>query len=269
MRFSTLYLPFALLVALAAGAIILPSRIQAQQAAPASNSAEQTPAPPAQPKATESKSEDSGEAQTNAFRLEGPLVKAAAKGLHLSLETTARIFEIFNFLVILLGIGIPLARFIPKLLRKRRDKLSYDIEAARKVTEDAKKRLSAIEAKLARFDEEIAGIRAVVEDESRQDEVRIKSVIEEESARIVASAGSEIDASAAQARRELRNFAAGLAVEQATRQLILTPETDQALINEFLSDAGLKVGNGAESKAAEELKPTERSRRPTRRNHEV
>jgi len=47
---------------------------------------------------------------------------------------------------------------------------------------------------------------------------------------------------AAQARRGLRNFAADLAIEHAAKQLVLTPETDKALIAEFISDV---AGNGA------------------------
>ena len=42
---------------------------------------------------------------------------------------------------------------------------------------------------------------------------------------------------AAQAKRGLRHFAADLAIEQAAKQLVLTPETDRALIAEFVSDA--------------------------------
>jgi hypothetical protein len=36
----------------------------------------------------------------------------------------------------------------------------------------------------------------------------------------------------------LRNLAATLAVEQASKQLVLTPETDRALIAEFISHVG-------------------------------
>ena len=42
---------------------------------------------------------------------------------------------------------------------------------------------------------------------------------------------------AAQARRGLRHFAADLAIEQAAKQLVLTPETDRALIAQFMGDA--------------------------------
>jgi F-type H+-transporting ATPase subunit b len=78
-----------------------------------------------------------------------------------------------------------------------------------------------------------------VEAESRQDLERIQAAIVEESARIVSAAEQEIGASAAQARRSLRHFAADLAIDQATKQLVLTPETDRALIAEFLGDASL------------------------------
>jgi hypothetical protein len=41
----------------------------------------------------------------------------------------------------------------------------------------------------------------------------------------------------AQAQRNLRLFATELAVEQASKQLTLTPEADRALISEFIGQA--------------------------------
>jgi F-type H+-transporting ATPase subunit b len=104
------------------------------------------------------------------------------------------------------------------------------------VTEDANSRLSAVEAKLSKLDDEIAKFRAEVEEEMSRDQARIKASLEEESARIVTAAEQEIGAAAAQARRGLRHFAADLAVEQAAKQLVLTPQTDRALIAEFVGD---------------------------------
>ena len=123
------------------------------------------------------------------------------------------------------------------MIRKRSETLSRNLEVARKTTADANTRLSAVEAQLSRLDEEIAKIRAQVEEESKQDEERIKTSLGEESARIVASAEQEIATAAAQARRGLRHFAADLAIEQAAQQLILSPETDRALISEFVREA--------------------------------
>ncbi len=172
------------------------------------------------------------------------LVESLSKMFHLDVETTARLFEWINFAIIALAILVPLFKFLPKVFRKRSQTLSHNLEVARKTTADANQRLSAVEAQLSKLDEEIAKIRAQVEQESQQDEQRIKATIEEERARIVASAEQEISVAAAQARRGLRHFAADLAVDQAARQLRLTPDTDRALIAEFVRDTTSGTVNG-------------------------
>jgi F-type H+-transporting ATPase subunit b len=184
------------------------------------------------------------EQQNNAFRLEGPVVKWTARTLHAPVTVVARGFEVINFLIIVLGIGVPLVRWLPKFLRGRKEKLAADIAAARKVTEDANGRLSAVEARLASLDEEIRKFRTEVEAESVGDEARIKASLEDESARIVVAAEQEIGMAASQARRGLRNFAAGLAIDQAAKQLTLTAETDRALIAEFVRDVAGKGAGG-------------------------
>jgi F-type H+-transporting ATPase subunit b len=165
------------------------------------------------------------------------------------IETTARTFEWINASIILLCIIIPLAKFLPRVMRKRSITLSQNLENARKTSADANARLSAVEAQLSRLDDEIAKIRTQVEEDSKGDEVRIKATIEEERARIVASAEQEITAAAAQARRGLRHFAADLAIEQAASQLVLTPETDRAVIAEFIRDAQNESRNGGNGSA--------------------
>jgi F-type H+-transporting ATPase subunit b len=172
------------------------------------------------------------------------MVKKLAEKLHLDVKTTARISLGINFVVIVLGLSFVIFRWmpdywLPSVLRNRTEKLRANLESARKMTEDAYTRLSAIEARLAGLDGEIAQIRSQVELESREDEARIKSTIKEESDRIVASAAQEMEAAAAQARRSLRHFAADLAIEQAAQQLAITPETDRALIAEFLGDTAV------------------------------
>ncbi len=233
----------AILVAVAA----MPFRVTAQQAAPA---AQQAPASAtsgaAGPESAGSPEESKPEASDEDVYLHAPAVKSIARMLHLSLEAADNLFMGINFAIIVFGIGIPLFRWLPRFLRNRSETVRADIESARKATEDAGARLSAIEAKLSGLDGEIAQIRAQVEAESLEDEARIRSTITEESARIVAAAEQEVDASAAQARRGLRHFAADLAIGQAARQLVFTPETDQALIAEFLSGVSI---NGEPSKS--------------------
>jgi len=218
-------------------AVTLSPRLAAQAPAPAANSTSAPAAPAAQSgNAGEPDSAVESEAEENNVYRHAPVVQTMAKVLHLRLETTARIFETINFTIIALLIIIPLSRFLPKIMRKRRQTLQHSIDAARKVTEDANSRLSAVEARLSKLDDEIAQIRAHVEEDSKQDEVRIKTAIEEESTRIVAAAEQEISVAAAHAKRGLRHFAADLAIEQASKQMVLTPETDRKLIDEFVRD---------------------------------
>ena len=184
------------------------------------------------------------EEQENDQYRHSAVVKALAHFLHMDLEPAARTFEIFNVAVVVLGLGIPLVRIMPRLMRSRSEKIRGDIEAAQKTTQDANARLSAVEAKLASLDQEIAKFRAEVEQQILQDEKRGKAVLEEETARIVASAEAEIAVAAAQARRTLRHFAADLAIGQASKQLVLTPDTDRALIAEFVAEAGRNGAQG-------------------------
>jgi len=239
-RFAIRIFPIVLLAVLVAGSALVPSRLSAQASAPAAQQAPAAASQAANPSAADEKAASKEETSTiDAYR-HSPAVTALARLLHLNVETAARIFEIFNFLIVAFGIGIPLFRLMPKILRKRKETVRANLESARKVTADANTRLSAIELKLAGLDQEIAQIRVQVEEEVKQDETRIKATLVEESARIVAAAAQELDVAAAQAKRGLRHFAADLAIDQAARQLVLTPQTDQALIAEFLSDVNLQ-----------------------------
>lgn len=186
------------------------------------------------------------EAEQEKELLHAPVVQSVARMLHLNLDTTIFLLLGINFAIIFFAIVIPIARIMPKVMRKRSQTLSQDLETARAATADAQSRLSAVEAKLAGLGQEMEKFRAQIEQESLEDEKRIKASLSEESARIVAAAEQEIGVAAAQIRRGLRDFAADLAIDQASRQLALTPETDRALIAEFVSgvsaDAPAKGG---------------------------
>ncbi len=236
-RISIRLLGLMLLGVLTLATAIAPFQVMAQQ----------SPEPPAQPVVESTKQEPQNSPKAEAAKTEeqendqyrhAPVVQSLARFMHVDVETAARTFEIFNVSVVVLGIVIPLIRIMPKLLRKRSEKIRADIETARKTTEDANTRLSAVEAKLASLDQEISKFRVEVEQQIAQDEQRAKAALEEEGARIVASAEQEIGVAAAQAKRSLRHFAADLAIDQAVKKLVFTPETDRALIAEFVSETG-------------------------------
>jgi F-type H+-transporting ATPase subunit b len=224
-----------------------PRKVMAQaHPEPAAQPSIETPAEEAKnpPRTEAAKSEE----ENNDQYRHAPIVESLAKLMHMDVETAARTFEIFNVGVVVLGIVIPLIRIMPRLLRKRTQKIQVDMESARKTTDDANRRLSAVEAKLASLDNEIAKFRSEVEDQITQDEQRDKATLEEERTRLVASAEAEINVAAAQAKRSLRHFAADMAIDQAARQLVLTPETDRALIAQFVNETsrdGINCGGRA------------------------
>ena len=229
-RLYSSILPLFVLTALALVVSAAPHRLHAQNSSPAASS----PAASSSTSQSETSASSDEQKELDVFRHSG-IVAAIGKKLGLSVETTAKLFEFLNFLIIFLAIVIPLAKFVPRMLRNRTETLSQNLRTAREATEDAKSRLNAVEAKLAGLGEEIAKFRAQVEQDSLEDEKRVKVALADESARIVAAAEQEIAAATAQARRGLRTFAADLAIAHAEKQLVLTPETDRALISEFIS----------------------------------
>ena len=249
MRLSSRVCLSALFAALTVALAGAPPRISAQDAAPTVQGAVPVPSahsknPRDNPAIEETPSAE--ERQERAF-LHPPIVKTVAKALNIDENIVSWVLVAINFAIIFFGIGIPLARMLPKIMRQRTQTLQADIKTAREATDDAKSRLSAVEAKLAGLGQEIEAFKAQVEREAAADQQRIKTSLEEESQRIVASVEQEIGAATTQARRSLRNFAAELAIEQATRQLVLTPETDNALIAEFVAQAAAEAERGGKN----------------------
>jgi F-type H+-transporting ATPase subunit b len=218
--------------------LAVPVRLAAQEAAPTTGNPQAASSTNAE--------EHSQHNENEAFLTSGPIVQWTARTFNTTPEHAATIYLYFNFLVIVLLIGVPLARVLPKIFRKRSHTLGHNLQTARQATEEANARLRAVEEKLTGLDGEIKKLQAQVEQESLEDEKRVKASISEESARIVESAEQELNTAVAQARRSLRYFAADLAIEQAAKQVNLSPEDDRALINEFIgsvsnnSDGGRK-----------------------------
>ena len=175
--------------------------------------------------------------ETEQFRHAVPVQKIAHL-THMSTETTAKIFEDLNSAILIGAILWFLLRMVPKILRKRSETLQKQLLDARLATTQANERLSAVEERLSKLGIEIEAIREQTERESASDERHIHEALEAERQRIVASAEQEIEAAGAAARRDLKKFAAELAVERALGRIHLSSEDDHALIRTFAE--GLK-----------------------------
>jgi F-type H+-transporting ATPase subunit b len=178
--------------------------------------------------------------ETDQYRLSAPVVKLGA-ALGMKPETAANVFTIFNILILVAGVGYGLLKILPKTFRNRGTAIQKHLVDARTATEEATARLSSVEERLSRLDEQIAAMRAQAEADSARDEQRILASVEEEKNKIVAAAEAEIQSATTFARRDIQKYAAELAIEQAARKLVVTAETDRLLVESFAN----KLGEGS------------------------
>ena len=153
--------------------------------------------------------------------------------LGLNTEQAATAFEVFNFLVLAVGVGFVLLKTLPKTFRARSSAIQKQLVDARTATEEASARLNSVEARLSKLDDQIAEMRSHAEADAAKEERRVRASVEEETSKILAAAESEIQSATAAARRDIQQFAAGLAIEQAARKLVVTAETDRLLVENF------------------------------------
>jgi F-type H+-transporting ATPase subunit b len=213
-----------------AAALVVPAtpRLIGQEPAPAAASAGQSSTPEAQLPEKNKKEED----ENDAFR-HSDSVKAIGAKLGLNPEQASMAFSILNFVVLAVLVGWFLVKNLPKVFRDRTSALQKHLVEARSASEEASARLSSVESRLAKLDEQIAAMRTQAEKDVAHDEQRIKASIEEEKQRILAATEQEIASATEQAHRQLKQYAADLAIEQAARKLAISAETDRLLVQDF------------------------------------
>jgi F-type H+-transporting ATPase subunit b len=200
----------------------------------------QATAPSPQTTSTPASGKQTVLSETDQYRLSAPVVKLGAL-LGMKPETAANVFTLFNILVLFAGVGYGLLKVLPKAFRNRTTAIQKHLVDARTATEEATARLSSVEARLSKLDEQIAAMRQQAEADSARDEQRILASVEEEKNKIVAAAEAEIQSATTSARRAIQKYAAELAIEQAARKLVVTAETDRLLVESFAN----KLGEGS------------------------
>jgi F-type H+-transporting ATPase subunit b len=214
-------------------------RLNAQESQPSTGDA-------ARP-ASEAPSQESGKNETKetdpteALR-HSNAVRWIARKTGLSVDQAYWLCFLINFGIIFVGLAWPLWKRLPGMFKGRTRAIQSGIEEARKTSEEARRRLTEVEGRLARLDVEITEMRREAEQNAALEEKRIVAETEEERQRIVASAEQAIALAAASARRELRSYAAELAVDLAAKKIHVGKDTDEALVREFTAHLG-KDGN--------------------------
>jgi F-type H+-transporting ATPase subunit b len=211
------------------GALLAPMQSLRAQAAPvATTQAAATPA-------VESSATSEQEMDEKAVYRHSEMVKKVGSMLGMNPEQAATSFEIFNFAILAILLVWLLVKTLPKTFRNRSGVIQKQLVDARTATEEAAARLSGVEARLSKLDEQIAAMRAQSEKDSAADEQRIKASVEEDKQKIVTAAEHEIAAATTHARRQLQQYAAELAIDQAAQKLVVSAETDRLLVQAFAS----------------------------------
>ncbi len=160
---------------------------------------------------------------------------------------------LINFAIMAAVILLFIKAKVPALFRVRTESIQRGMAEARKASEDARARLGEIEDRLTKLDAEIAAMRSAADADAAAEEERIRAGAADDKQKIIEMAQQEIAAAARAARRELKSYAAELAVSLAEKRIDVDAGTDQALVRSFVDQLssghnGTPQGPGKETR---------------------
>jgi F-type H+-transporting ATPase subunit b len=196
---------------------------------------------------TEASEHAAGEGEENAEFKQSPSVRFLARITGLSLHSAYWLAIALNFVVIAAAVAWFVKSKLPGMFRARSESIRKTMDEAQRASADAGRRLGEIEGRLSKLDSEIAAMRSQAEAEAAGEEQRIKAAAEEDARKIVESAGQEVESAARLAHRDLKAYAAELAVSLAEKRIQVDAATDRALVENFVGQLG-QNGDGKEGK---------------------
>ncbi len=150
----------------------------------------------------------------------------------------------FNLAVLFGAIAYAVRLPAREYFRKRRDEIQREMREAREAQEAAEKKLAEVEARLSNLDAELAELRREVEKESATERDRILELARLEADKIMSQASREIDGLGRTVRKDLKEYAARLAVKLAEERIRsrMTEGDEQRLVDRFFADLKSRAG---------------------------
>ncbi len=145
-----------------------------------------------------------------------------------------------NFVILAAGLGYLINKHMPPMFRARTTEIQKDISEAQAVKNDAESRAAAVDARVQALGAEMERFRAQSKIEMQQESDRIRQETARQIARHDTQATQEIEAAGKTARRELKEYAAKLALELAEQRIRarVDDRTESALVDAFVADLG-------------------------------
>ncbi|MEQ1886641.1 MAG: ATP synthase F0 subunit B [Bryobacteraceae bacterium] len=163
-------------------------------------------------------------------------------------EEVAEVWKWANFAILAVALGYIVMKTIPPAFKARGAEIQKGIAEARVIKEDADKRAAEVEAKIKTLAADIEKLRVESKAEMQAEGDRISKETAAQIARIEAQAQQDIDAAGKTAQRELKSYAAKLALELAEQRLQgrLDGNTEAGLVSGFVQDLG-RLGSGSKN----------------------
>jgi len=141
--------------------------------------------------------------------------------------------KVVNFVVLFGGLGFLLFKPLKRFLENRGRNIDRSIREARESRKASEVRLKEARTRLEELTGEIARIRSDAEKQGRMEKERIITQSRDDAGKLKQQAQQEIGLVSQSVMRELREYAAQLATEQARERILakMTPELQARLID--------------------------------------
>ena len=169
-----------------------------------------------------------------------PVLAAEAGEQDPALSTTEIVFRWLNFLLVFGAVGYLIAKHGGAFFRDNAKSIAASIGEATAVKAQAERELREVEAKIARFDQEVAELREAARRDSTAEAERLRASGRVEIEKINQAARGELASFERAARQELRVRAASMAVERAGTLVNsrMNAEVRERMFHAFLGELG-------------------------------
>ena len=153
-------------------------------------------------------------------------------------EEVNELWKLPNFLILAGLLGYAIKKYAPAFFEARGKQIREGMEAGEKAKLEAEAVAAGVQAKFANLEREISELRAAAQADLEREAQRIRRDADAEMSRIERHTDAEIIAIGKHARTELRQFAAGLALDLAEQKIRgrMSPAVQATLVENFAVD---------------------------------
>ncbi len=143
-----------------------------------------------------------------------------------------------NFVILAAGIVYLLVRYLPPFFRSRTEAIQKEITEAQQAKRESDRRAAAIDNRVSGLAAEIEALRVQSRAEMEREGERIRRETAAQIRKINDQAQVEIESAGKTAQREVRLYAANLALDLAAQRIRarLDASTEAALLENFIGD---------------------------------